>query len=198
MDERDKRVVKYVLACEAIFGTERNRRRALWIALIAGLIYFLSAIVRGLAWLIFGAGIVLKWLIGTNEGRVVTLILLASYGMLRIGEDIWGPSPIPAPVAVASPIAEPSSLPSPVEILPPIVPPVVAEKKPPDHLILMNEVRSVLGNAPMYAGPNTSTPIEDYIHAGQSVRVLGKQGDFYVVRKLNGKLGFVLQDKIAS
>ena len=74
--------------------------------------------------------------------------------------------------------------------------PVAPETTPPEKLILMNEVRPVLENAPLYTGPDFSTPIKDYIHAGAKVRVLGKQGDFFVVRKLNGLVGFVPRTSI--
>jgi hypothetical protein len=202
MDDEDKKVVKYVWTYELLFGNARNREVARTIGLIFFLPYYTF---KFLVWVFVGLAELLSWLIGTREGQITSLLLLAGYGLIRVGMDIWGPVNVPAaapaPVAIATPLTAPSAGPS-IPILPPVavLPPPVASSppKPSDRLTLMNEVRPVLADSPIHAGPDASTPIKDWVHAGGRVRILGKQGDFYVVRKLNGQFGFVRQADIGD
>lgn len=99
------------------------------------------------------------------------------------------------PLSTPTPEYESFATPSPKAALAPVTP---APPKPSDKLVLMNEVRTVLADSPIHAGPDLSTPIKDWVHAGSHVRILGKQGDFYVVRKLNGVFGFVRQADIGD
>jgi hypothetical protein len=202
MDDTDKKIIKWVLLYELIFGSDKNRQRAWWL-IIVGLV--LAALV-GLCFLalqlVIWTGELLIWLTTTREGRITSVVLLACYGLVRMGMDIWGPvsvpAPAPAPVAIATPVTVPSAEPSLSAAAVPHLPVAPAPTKPSYKLVLMNEVRPVLADSPIHAGPDLSSPIKDWVHAGNRVRILGMEGDFYVVRKLNGQFGFVRREDIGA
>jgi hypothetical protein len=202
MDDTDKKAIKYVWGYELLFGNDRNRETARTLGLIALLVYVLAGFVKFIGLILVSVVQVLWWFATTREGQIAVLVLLAGYGLVRVGEDMWGPSkepiPIAAPIAIATPITAPSAeaSPSSVAVLPPAVAPTLP--KPPDKLTLMNEVRPVLADSPIHKGPDLSTPIKDWVHAGSRVRILGEQGEFYVVRKLNGQFGFVRKEDIGD
>ena len=202
MDDTDKKAIKYIWGYELLFGNDRDRETARTLGLIALLVYVLAGFVKFIGLILVSVVQVLWWFATTREGQIAVLVLLAGYGLVRVCEDMWSPSrepiPIAAPIAMATPITVPSAeaSPSSVAVLPPAVAPTLP--KPPDKLTLLNEVRPVLADSPIHKGPDLSTPIKDWVHAGARVRILGEQGEFYVVRKLNGQFGFVRKEDIGD
>jgi hypothetical protein len=200
MDDTDKKIIKWTLLYELIFGSDRNQKRALRLILLGVIVAFLVGLCFVALQLIIWTGELLVWLTTTREGRITSVVLLACYGLVRMGMDIWGPvsvpAPAPVPAAIAASTIEPSAEPSPAAgPLPPVAP---APPKPAYKLVIMNEIRPVLADSPIHAGPDPSTPIKDWVHKGNRVRILGKAGDFYVVRKLNGQFGYVRQEDLGE
>jgi hypothetical protein len=86
----------------------------------------------------------------------------------------------------------------PVSVEAPAPDSVSARAPAPPMLVPMNEVRPVFADAPLRESPDDSSDVVEQIHAGQRVRIVGVQGDYFEIRKLNGVIGFAPRESIGG
>jgi hypothetical protein len=60
----------------------------------------------------------------------------------------------------------------------------------------LNEVRDVSETSPVYKEADSNSPILDSIHQGKRVRIIGEAGNYFLIRKLNGIVGFISSSSV--